>query len=177
MNVGILTVIWSVTPFWIAIFEYIFYGQKLKIHYILGMILIIICAVVLSLNQVFAKLSNGSSNTEEVSPGLQPYTTIPSNISIAVIPSWLAVLIALITTTCFTTRVIFFRKLTRPEGKMNFDVNTLIMGSFLYPNIPVLIIALFWWNLKEPVDVKSLILGTLSSLMEVLARVSMYTAL
>ena len=50
INAGVLTVIWSVTPLGVAFTEYFFFGVRLKVNYIIGMMLIIICAVALSLN-------------------------------------------------------------------------------------------------------------------------------
>lgn len=50
LNAAVVTVIWSVTPLGVAITEYFFFGQRLKPNYKIGMVLIVICAVALSLS-------------------------------------------------------------------------------------------------------------------------------
>ena len=55
MNVGVITVIWSTTPLMVAISEYIFYKQGLKVHYIIGMVLMVVCAGILSVNSIIFK--------------------------------------------------------------------------------------------------------------------------
>ena len=63
MNVGIITVLWSVTPLMVACAEYFIYQHSLSCNYLIGMFLMVFSAVVLSLNS----LDHGSENHEDIS--------------------------------------------------------------------------------------------------------------
>ena len=52
INAGIITTVWSVDPLFMAIGDYCFFKTKLQYYHYIGMISIIICTVVLSLNGV-----------------------------------------------------------------------------------------------------------------------------
>ena len=52
VNSGLITTIWSLTPFFFALVEYKVFGTSLQINHYIGMILILICSVLLSLTKV-----------------------------------------------------------------------------------------------------------------------------
>jgi len=49
INVGVVSIIWSLTPLMVACMEYFMMGTKLRYYYFVGMILMLISAVLLSL--------------------------------------------------------------------------------------------------------------------------------
>lgn len=52
VNAGIVSTIWSIGPFISALFDYLFYGQKLMKAHIIGVVLMIISAASISLSSV-----------------------------------------------------------------------------------------------------------------------------
>lgn len=52
VNAGLITSIWSITPFCFSVAEKVLYGTKMKTNHFIGMLLIMICAVLLSLSSV-----------------------------------------------------------------------------------------------------------------------------
>lgn len=50
MNIGVVAVLWSLSPLFIAISEYFVYGYKLYSNYIIGMVFMIASAIILSVN-------------------------------------------------------------------------------------------------------------------------------
>lgn len=58
MNVGIITVLWSITPLMVACGEYFLYRHALKCNYLIGMALMVLSAVVLSFNTILNEMRN-----------------------------------------------------------------------------------------------------------------------
>ena len=52
VNAGLITSIWSVTPFCYVVAERILYGTKLKSYHFIGIFLIMICSILLSLTSI-----------------------------------------------------------------------------------------------------------------------------
>ena len=53
MNIGISVALWSIGPFFIAITDWVIYGQRLRCSQITGMLALMTMAVMVSLSDVF----------------------------------------------------------------------------------------------------------------------------
>ena len=49
INVGLITVIWSLNPLYMAACDYFLFNEKLKYFHIIGTVLIVACTILLSL--------------------------------------------------------------------------------------------------------------------------------
>ena len=49
INVGVICVIWAITPLMIAIADYILFKQRLQPYHIIGMVLMVACALLLGM--------------------------------------------------------------------------------------------------------------------------------
>ena len=52
VNAGLITSIWSITPFCFSVAERVLYGTKMQVNHFIGMLLIMACAILLSLSSV-----------------------------------------------------------------------------------------------------------------------------
>lgn len=101
MNIGIITVLWSLTPLMVAVMEYFVYSFTLKFNYIVGMCFMVLSAITLSLNN-FLYVEPEKPAEQEVA------SATPEN----VIPSWIPVIFAVVTPMFFTGRLVLVRRLT-----------------------------------------------------------------
>lgn len=63
INVGVIITIWSINPLFMALLDYLFFGQKLQYYHVIGTVAIVICTVVISLSGVIIK--NDDVDVEE----------------------------------------------------------------------------------------------------------------
>lgn len=126
INVGAITVIWSVTPLFIAIIDYLLFQVKLKYNYIIGIILMLASAIVLSLySMIFKPVSNGGFK---------------------VLDSWIPVVCSAAVPVFFTMRYFLFRKATDKKYGSNYNTSDLLASTFFVLNIPLTIIAVVYWS-------------------------------
>ena len=59
LNAGVVSSIWSLTPFVMAIGDYIFFGIKITISQVYGMLLIVVCVILLGLKDVIEEKRTG----------------------------------------------------------------------------------------------------------------------
>jgi hypothetical protein len=52
LNIGIAQAIWSINPFFQALFDKFLYGDKVGVHHFIGMSGLVICAVLVSLSTI-----------------------------------------------------------------------------------------------------------------------------
>lgn len=52
LNIGIVTAIWAINPFMIAVLEWIIYRQRFDCNQMWGMALLVLCAVIVSLSEI-----------------------------------------------------------------------------------------------------------------------------
>lgn len=95
----------------------------------------------------------------------------------AVIPPWVAVLFAVLCSVSFCSRILLFRKITGLQGGICFNVIQVMMHSFLIPNFFVLIAAMVLWNVYEPINWYTFLMGTLGAFIDVIGLNLLYTAL
>ena len=53
LNIGIIEALWSISPFFVAFAEWVFYGVRIKLYHILGMLGLVTMAILISLSDVF----------------------------------------------------------------------------------------------------------------------------
>ena len=128
INAGVITVIWSVTPLFVALADYFMFQQSLTYNYIIGMVLMMASAVLLSLNSLIFAPNGGQLH------------------KVQIIPSWIAVVIAFMNCFVFTARIILYKRLTAKEYGINFVCFSLFSSSFLVFNTLIFIAGLFYWR-------------------------------
>lgn len=55
MNPGVINTLSSLDPLFMAIIDFILFGQKLKYYHIIGVAAIVACSVIISLSDYFTK--------------------------------------------------------------------------------------------------------------------------
>ena len=66
VNAGLITSIWSVTPFCFSVAERLLYKTELKVYHFIGILLIMICSVLLSLTSVIYPAPLGAKSETAV---------------------------------------------------------------------------------------------------------------
>lgn len=52
VNVGLITIIWSINPLYMAAADYYLFGTNLKCYHLVGTALIVCCTILLSLRPI-----------------------------------------------------------------------------------------------------------------------------
>ena len=72
LNIGIAQAIWSVSPFFIALLEWLCYGMRLQVHHIIGMSVMILCVAAVALSNLTTVSTDYNQlldeNSEQVTP-------------------------------------------------------------------------------------------------------------
>lgn len=100
INVGVITIIWSIDPIFMAIVDKILFGQKLMYNHIIGILSMLACCIAISLSDYF----DGNSSKD--------LDLIKSS------PTWVAVLFGVITPIGFTAFQAHIKHLT--NKRINF---------------------------------------------------------
>ena len=99
VNVGLITVIWAVNPFFMSVADYFIFRNGMRYYHWIGLMAIVFSTIILSIRPLFTK--NEEYDLQKVKKN-------------AVIPIWMAVLISFLTAICFTLKNITIRILTTP---------------------------------------------------------------
>lgn len=54
INVASVTVMWSANPIYLAILDYLIYKNKLQFRHIIGILLLVICAILIALSGIIS---------------------------------------------------------------------------------------------------------------------------
>ena len=130
LNIGVTTAIWSITPFFVAFIERVFFKVSIGLYQIIGMLLIVIMTVLISLSDLF-----GPDAKEEKIDTTKKQST----------PIYVAVLYAFIfpvVATCFTVSVKYIKIL-------KMSANDWILGYNFAWGLVVSIMALAYWQKDE----------------------------
>ena len=65
LNIGIAQAIWSVSPFFIALLEWLCYGMRLQVHHIIGMSVMILCVVAVALSNLTTESTDPNQLLDE----------------------------------------------------------------------------------------------------------------
>jgi len=96
VNVGVITTIWSICPFFLALADYLMFKVRLSSHHYIGITLIVISTILISLIKV-------------IDPEFKVETALPSQ---ATVPTIIPVLFGLLTPVFFTTFGMTLKHLT-----------------------------------------------------------------
>lgn len=130
VNVGVITTIWSVNPLFMAVADYLIYGQRLQYFHIIGLIAIVACTICISLSSVV---------------GAQP-APLQANMVADHLkdPIWIPIVFGILTPVTFTVNGILTKHLT--GDKMKFNPSTISFSAYLLVNIIVLLCAIPYWQ-------------------------------
>jgi drug/metabolite transporter (DMT)-like permease len=127
INVGLITVIWSVNPLLMAFADYVINKQHLKSYHYVGLISIAICTVIITL------LGGGGAPKAEIK-----LTEVKAKCA-----TWVPVLFGVITPCMFCTNGMFTKKILSPE--IGFDASNISFSAFGVVNVLVLCAAIPYW--------------------------------
>ena len=154
MNTGLITSLWSISPFTISLFDYIFFRTRLKAHQLVGTVFIVVCIILLNLNSLIY------GTEEKVDLGLgKP------------IPVIIPILIALFTTITHTTLSIYGKKV----GERFYIVNATYLGQFICA-FCILIVSIGIWC-RHGFSTKLFLIGIVSGFSEASAKVAIQYAI
>lgn len=156
INVGAITVIWSITPLFIAITDYFLFNIKLKYNYVIGIVLMIGSAVILSLYSLIFK----------------PVSDIPGK---KLMNSWVPVVCSLCIPLFFTMRYFIFRQMTDKKYGLMFNTSDLLSTSFFFINFLTLIITVIYW-IQVQFDKQMFWIGLIGGAGETTALLLVYRA-
>ena len=143
INVGLITVIWSINPLYMAAVDYFLFKTKLKSFHLVGTILIVACTVLLSLKPVLVKEEPGVESTETHKPVISEAPKIVEEGKF--LPSWMPVLFGILTPITFCTNSVMLRFLTGESRGIGFNGTTLSMSAIFCVNVLILIFAIVYW--------------------------------
>ena len=154
VNTGIITSIWSVTPFFMSLADYLFFGVTLKYNHIIGITLIVVCILLLSLRNVIIPAELEETTSQSL---------INQPVSILI-----PLAFAICTPICFTLSATLGKHLS--QERTGFNVTNLSFNAQLFVNFIVLIIAIFYWS--NEFSAKLFWIGIASGFCESLAKTS-----
>lgn len=131
INVGLITVIWSVNPLMMAFADRIIYKTKLKYYHYIGLLAIACCTVIIT-------LFGGAKADIKVIELVDKKEKCPS---------WIPVLFGIITPCMFCTNGMFSKKVFSPS--VGFDASNLSFMSYGIVNVIVLAFAIPYWVNKD----------------------------
>lgn len=128
VNAGIITGIWNIEPLCLALFDYLLYRQTLTYQHWVGMLSLVLCAVLISL---------------EGTPTQNP--DIPESVKV---PVWVPVLIGIASPFWFAVQGLFIKHLA--SEKIGFEAGTLTFSTAALICFFCLVFAVgFYWREVE----------------------------
>ena len=130
LNAGVITTIWSVTPFFCAFADYLLFNERLRIHHFIGISCIVLCTLLLSLIKVIDPEIVLEAITLDSAPSL--------------IPTYIPVLMGIFVPVVFTIWGMTIKHLT--QERIGFKPSNLGFNSCLVVNLIVLVVVLPYWS-------------------------------
>ena len=155
LNIGVITAIWSVTPFFMALGDKIFYNTPLSTPNLIGMVFIVASTVILSLIKI-------------LDPEFAAQTDALKTQHIYLVETYIPVLFGVAVPLVMAGRVMLIKNLCSPI--IGFKDNRLAFNSILVVNLVVLICVLPYW-LGGHFDSRLFWIGFASSLFDTLGKV------
>lgn len=143
LNVGVIAVIWSITPLLQAFFDYVLFRYKMKINLWIGMILMIIACALLSLQRIIMKPAASQSNNAVNGQGMIENENV--------LPTWIPVLFGLLAPCSFASGNIIIRYITMKEKGIEFKTIQLSTNPYIIINTLGLIVGAFIWTAPSKV--------------------------
>lgn len=150
VNVGVITTIWSITPFFLALADYLLFNVRLGSHHYIGITLIVISTILISLIKV-------------IDPDFVKSTEV-----VKTVPTIIPVCFGLFTPVFFTIFGMTIKHLT--QERIGFITWNLSFNSILVMNTIMLIIVLPYWNAGH-FDKRLFWLGFFGSIIDTLGKV------
>ena len=160
VNVGIITTLWSVQPLAAAFLDYLIYGERLTIYHLIGIIMVIVSALLIS----FSKFADANSDAD-VNIAIPNLADIKIEIYDEKFPKWIAVLFGILTPCFFVASALFIKHLTSP--KVGFDAITVSFASSCTMSIVVIILGVTWyWKEVDTFNRRLFIIGFFGSIFD-----------
>jgi drug/metabolite transporter (DMT)-like permease len=151
LNIGIVTTIWAINPFTSALMDWIIYGDVLKLHHWFGMILLVICAVLISLSSLVTEEDSIESEDGKIK---------------VLIPAYIPILMSFCMPIICTFHAAMQKYVTTDLGMSPSDFT---YASFLLASICLLIASVVFFIIDEDLFTWKLwVLGFFASLTNVL---------
>ena len=141
INVGLITVIWSINPLYMAAVDYFLFKTKLKTFHLVGTILIVACTVLLSLKPILVPIEPGAAGAKKEVVSEAPKIVKDGEL----LPTWMPVLFGILTPITFCSNGVMLRYLTSEQRGIGFDGSTISMTSIFCVNVLILVFAIVYW--------------------------------
>lgn len=158
VNTGVIISIWSITPFFAALADYVMFRQTLKPNQVIGITMFVICIVLLSLKDVIEGKVEEQVLKQE---GEKVY------------PAWMAVVAAALTPVFFALSMLAGKYITQP--RIGFNATNVAFSAVFVFNFVILIVALFVWR-TEGFSKFSAIVGLIGGISEALGKMCIQNA-
>ena len=122
LNPGVITAMWSITPLWMALTDYLVFGIRLKYHHFIGMFCMIICTLVLALSD----LMKGTDLTKQQQ-----------------VATWVPVLYALLFPWFCVSNSLIVKHLTLKRG---FDAQDMSYSAYFIANTATILAGIYFWR-------------------------------
>ena len=160
VNVGIITTLWSVQPLAAAFLDYLIYGERLTIYHLIGIIMVIASALLIS----FSKFADANSGAD-VNIAIPNLADIKIEIYDEKFPKWIAVLFGILTPCFFVASALFIKHLTSPQ--VGFDAMTVSFATSCTMSIVVIILGVTWyWKEVDTFNRRLFIIGFFGSIFD-----------
>lgn len=159
VNAGLITSIWSITPFCFSVAERVIYGTKMKAYQFVGMFMIMMCAILLSLSSVI--YPPDISNTK-------------TTLNVHKLPAYVPVIFGVLTPVFFTLFGMTQKHMT--SERVGFDPSFISNSAVFSVNVIILVVAIFYWS-GAHFQYKLFICGFVGSVFDTLGKVTSLNAL
>lgn len=188
INVGVITVIWSVNPLFMAIMDWIIYKVSLECYHLAGTLAIVACTIILSLAGVLMPAHEQPKLEQDELLEVNPHSAkVMFSRDRLKMPTWVPVLFGVLTPVFFTINGMLTKHLTghrrkgaKPltseEKRRVFAPDNLSFTSYIVVNIIVLVAAIPYWVLYD-FDESLFWTGIIGSVINTLGLVSVQNAL
>lgn len=139
INVGLITVIWSINPLYMAAADYFLFKTKLKCFHLVGTVLIVSCTILLSLKSII--IIDDSQILKAPVQNEAPKILNEGEI----LPVWMPVLFGILTPVVFCSNGLLLRYITDDKKGIKFNGTTISMSAVFAVNLILLIFAIFFW--------------------------------
>jgi drug/metabolite transporter (DMT)-like permease len=156
LNVGVVTVIWSVNPLLMAFADRVIYKTYLKYYHYIGLMSIMICTIIIAIG--------GSDKAPVANNNVIKLTGIKEKC-----PAWIPVLFGIVTPCVFCTNGMFTKKLVSPS--VGFNASDASFSAYFIVNILVLCFAIPFWC-QHSFDLYLFWIGGVGSIINTLGLVS-----
>ena len=162
LNAGVITTIWSVTPFFVALADFMVFGVRLKTYHIVGIALVVLSTIMLSLMKIIDPDFSEDVDTPVTETGKQ------------IVPTIVPVLFGILTPVFFSMYGMVFKHFT--SDRIGFKHYNLIFSTVIFVNTIILLTVIPYWS-DGHFDMRLFWIGFFGSILDTLGKVSGTSAL